>query len=72
VNAYVIDVNTWLPSEEGAHSPSWSNGLMKLILVIIVIIIIIIILVIIRLTPCLLVADPQARLHAPVQGLPAG
>jgi hypothetical protein len=31
VKAYVIDVNTSHTPEEGAHSPSWPNGLIFII-----------------------------------------
>jgi len=34
----VIDVNTSRTPEEGAHSPSWPNGLIIIIIIIIIII----------------------------------
>jgi hypothetical protein len=40
---YVIDVDTNLPSEEGAHSPSGQTGLLSSPFIIVIVIIIIII-----------------------------
>jgi hypothetical protein len=47
VKTYAIDVNTSHTPEEGAHSPSWPNGLIIIVIVIIIIIIIIIVIIII-------------------------
>jgi hypothetical protein len=38
VKTYVIDVNASRTSEEGAHSPSWPNGLIIIIIIIFIII----------------------------------
>jgi hypothetical protein len=41
VKTYAVDVNTLRTPEEGAHSPSWPNGLILIIIINIIISIII-------------------------------
>jgi hypothetical protein len=36
VKTYAVDVNTSRTPEEGAHSPSWPNGLVIIIIIIII------------------------------------
>jgi len=66
VKTYVIDVNKSHTLEEGAHSPSWPNRLIVIVIIVIVIILVIIILLLAIMNCGLLGCHPrvEAAVHA--------